>query len=428
MRCAVIKSSRFFLEKYGMLPELVDPSLCSDMICEDMKKGLAGEHSFMPMIPTYLVNDGAVPKDEAVIVIDAGGTNFRCALLRFTDSGYELEGLKKCLMPGINEPTTWDEFISFVADMILPFAGRTDKIGFCFSYEAEITPDIDGRVVVIDKEVVIRGSEGKLVGKSLSDELARRGYPGKRVVVLNDTAAVLLGGSASIDKNIYSTFIGHVSGTGTNCCCIVPMKQISKLSSSVDKNIIVNMEAGLYGGVPKGYFDELLDSESHNPGSKIIEKQTAGVYLGELVHLMIDKAAEDGIISGETVRKLKSEGKISSALIDSWAFGNGLNKIFSATDEAEFVKDISLSVIDRSARCMCSLLLAIAKCTGRGGEGDKPICDFAEGSLVQKSLNYRPLLEKYLAEYGEKTGKIIKLLIGSDSTLPGAGAAALLNN
>ena len=424
----MIKSSRFFLEKYGMLPELVDPSLCSDMICEDMKKGLAGEHSFMPMIPTYLVNDGAVPKDEAVIVIDAGGTNFRCALLRFTDSGYELEGLKKCLMPGINEPTTWDEFISFVADMILPFAGRTDKIGFCFSYEAEITPDIDGRVVVIDKEVVIRGSEGKLVGKSLSDELARRGYPGKRVVVLNDTAAVLLGGSASIDKNIYSTFIGHVSGTGTNCCCIVPMKQISKLSSSVDKNIIVNMEAGLYGGVPKGYFDELLDSESHNPGSKIIEKQTAGVYLGELVHLMIDKAAEDGIISGETVRKLKSEGKISSALIDSWAFGNGLNKIFSATDEAEFVKDISLSVIDRSARCMCSLLLAIAKCTGRGGEGDKPICDFAEGSLVQKSLNYRPLLEKYLAEYGEKTGKIIKLLIGSDSTLPGAGAAALLNN
>ena len=422
------KSSRIFLEKYGMLPELVDPSLCSDMICEDMKKGLAGEHSFMPMIPTYLVNDGAVPKDEAVIVIDAGGTNFRCALLRFTDSGYELEGLKKCLMPGINEPTTWDEFISFVADMILPFAGRTDKIGFCFSYEAEITPDIDGRVVVIDKEVVIRGSEGKLVGKSLSDELARRGYPGKRVVVLNDTAAVLLGGSASIDKNIYSTFIGHVSGTGTNCCCIVPIKQISKLSSSDDKNIIVNMEAGLYGGVPKGYFDELLDSESHNPGSKIIEKQTAGVYLGELVHLMIDKAAEDGIISGETVRKLKSEGKISSALIDSWAFGNGLNKIFSATDEAEFVKDISLSVIDRSARCMCSLLLAIAKCTGRGGEGDKPICDFAEGSLVQKSLNYRPLLEKYLAEYGEKTGKIIKLLIGSDSTLPGAGAAALLNN
>ena len=76
---------------------------------------------------------------------------------------------------------------------------------------------------------------------------------------------------------------------------------------------------------------------------------------------------------------------------------------------------------------MCSLLLAIAKCTGRGGEGDRPVCDFAEGSLVQKSLNYRPLLEKYLSEYGEKTGKKVKLLIGNDSTLPGAGAASLLN-
>ena len=78
--------SRAFLEKYGMLPELVDPAVYSDMICEDMKRGLAGENSFMPMIPTYLVNDGAVPKNDPVIVIDAGGTNFRCGLLRFSES------------------------------------------------------------------------------------------------------------------------------------------------------------------------------------------------------------------------------------------------------------------------------------------------------------------------------------------------------
>lgn len=420
--------SRSFLEKYRMLPESVDPAVCSDQICEDMKKGLAGEESFMPMIPTYLVNDGTVPKDEPVIVIDAGGTNFRCALLRFTDSGYELEGLKKCLMPGVDEPVTWEQFISFVADMIVPFAGMTDKVGFCFSYEAEITPEIDGKVVVIDKEVVIKGSEGKLVGKSLSDELARRGFPGKRVVVLNDTAAVLLGGSASIDKSLYSTFIGHVSGTGTNCCCIVPLKYISKLGSVEDKSIIVNMEAGLYGGIPKGYFDELLDAESHNPGTKIIEKQTAGVYLGELVRLMILKAAEDGIISKATLEKIVSLGRINSAVIDSWAFAKGLDEVFATTEEAEFVRDISYSVIDRSARCMCSLLLGIARCTGCGGEGDRPVCDFAEGSLVQKSLNYRPLLEGYLAEYGAKIGKKVSLLIGSDSTLPGAGAASLLNS
>lgn len=419
--------SRAFLEKYGMLPELVNPAVYSDRICEDMKKGLAGEHSFMPMIPTYLVNDGVVPKNDPVIVIDAGGTNFRCGLLRFSESGYELEGLKKCLMPGINEPVSWDMFISFVADMIAPFAGMTDKIGFCFSYEAEITPEIDGRVVIIDKEVVIKGAEGKLVGKSLSDELARRGYPGKRVVVLNDTAAVLLGGSASIDKTQFSTFIGHVSGTGTNCCCIFPMKNITKLASGEEKSIIVNMEAGLYGGIPKGFFDELLDAESHNPGSKIIEKQTAGVYLGELVRLMIVRAAEEGILSEPTLKKISSMGRINSALIDSWAFAKGLDEVFATTEEAEFVREISYSVIDRSARCMCSLLLGIAKCTERGGAGDRPVCDFAEGSLVQKSLNYRPLLEGYLAEYGAQCGRQIRLVIGSDSTLPGAGAAALLN-
>ena len=419
--------ARAFLDKYGMLPELVDPSIYSDLICEDMKKGLSGEDSFMPMIPTYLINDGAVPKNDPVIVIDAGGTNFRCALLRFNDGGYELQGLKKCLMPGVNEPVTWDEFISFVADNIIPFAAFTDKIGFCFSYEAETTPEIDGRVVVIDKEVVIKGAEGKLVGKSLSEELAQRGFPGKRVIVLNDTAAVLLGGSASIDKNKYSTFIGHVSGTGTNCCCLVPLKYIRKLDSGDDRSIIVNMEAGLYGGIKKGYFDELLDQESNNPGSKIIEKQTAGVYLGELVRLMIIKAAEDGLISEQTLMNIVALGKMNSAKIDSWAYGKNLEEQFKDKDEAEFIQDICFAVIDRSARCMCSLLLGIAKCTGRGSEGDLPVCDFAEGSLVQKSLNYRPQLVKYLSKYGEITGKRIELIIGNDSTLPGAGAAALLN-
>ena len=42
--------------------------------------------------------------------------------------------VKKCLMPGVDEPVTWEQFISFVADMIVPFAGMTDKVGFCFSY------------------------------------------------------------------------------------------------------------------------------------------------------------------------------------------------------------------------------------------------------------------------------------------------------
>ena len=50
------------------------------------------------------------------------------------------------------QPCTWEEFISFVADRIEPLMGRAESIGFCFSYSADITPDMDGRVIRIDKE------------------------------------------------------------------------------------------------------------------------------------------------------------------------------------------------------------------------------------------------------------------------------------
>ena len=410
-----------------MLPELVDPAVYARMIAEDMLRGLEGRESFMPMIPTYLSNNGNVPKNEPVVVIDAGGTNFRCALLSFTDQGYELEGLQKALMPGIEKPATWKEFISFTADQILPYMDRTDRIGFCFSYSADITPEIDGKVNRIDKEVVILNSEGMLVGKSLSEELAERGYPGKRVIVLNDTAAVLLGGSASIDKNAYSGFVGQVSGTGTNTCCVVPMDRIRKLGRAEDSRIIVNMEAGLYAGIRQGVFDKQLDKLSNNPGLKIFEKQTAGVYLGELVRLMTAQAAEDGLIEQKTKENVFELGKINSAVIDGWACGEGLDAICSAESDREFLREISLAMFDRSARCMCSNLLGIALFTGDGDAQGKPMCVCAEGSLVQKSRVYRPFLEKYLAEYTAALGKQIELRIGNESTLPGSAAAALLN-
>lgn len=174
---------------------------------------------------------------------------------------------------------------------------RTDRIGFCFSYSAEITPEIDGRIIRIDKEVMVTGSAGQLVGASLIAELARRGIRGKKIVIINDTAAVLLGGTALLDRDSYSGFIGQVSGTGTNTCCVLPAGRIGKLGVSGETGMIINLESGMYNGISGGDFDRLLDSQSNNPGLKKLEKLTAGVYLGELCRLMLMAAAEEGLLS-----------------------------------------------------------------------------------------------------------------------------------
>ena len=291
----MIAKVQSFLARHGMSPERIDPGVYAPMMAQSMAEGLEADGRMLPMIPTYLKNSGAVPLGESAVVIDAGGTNFRCALARFTEAGCEISEVKKMPMPGIGKSATWEEFISFVADAVMPFMDRAEKIGFCFSYSADITPEIDGRVIRIDKEVVVTGSEGKLVGASLLEELERRGCRGKSVVILNDTAAVLLGVSATLDKEKYSGFIGQINGTGTNTCCIVPLGKIGKLHASGDEGVIVNVESGLYDGLPRGDFDLELDCESNNPGSKHLEKMTSGVYLGALCRIMFRAAANDPV-------------------------------------------------------------------------------------------------------------------------------------
>lgn len=415
-----------FLSRHGMEPERIEPIHSAEQMCGALREGLARPGATVPMIPTWLRIDGAIPDGASAVVIDAGGTNFRCALARFLDGECRIERMIKKKMPGIESPASWEEFISFTADAVEPLASEADCIGFCFSYSADITPEIDGRVIRIDKEVTITGCEGQLVGASLTAELARRGLPGKRVVVLNDTAAVLLGGTASLDRSAYAGFIGQVSGTGTNTCCVLPLSRIGKLGRAEDTRILVNLESGLYDGLPRGDFDLALDRESQNPGLKFLEKLTAGVYLGQLLRLMIAAAGEEGEISDATRRRFDALGRFDASSVDAWAAGEGLEALCENAAEAEFLQALCLALFERSARAMCVNLLAILLLTGEGTE--KPVCLCAEGSLVQKGRHYRPRLEALLREYaGERLGRRVELRVGEETTLPGAAAAALLN-
>ena len=415
-----------FLMKHRMEPERIVPAEQAEKMAEDMLRGLKGQPSSLPMIATYLSNDGAVPAGACAAVIDAGGTNFRSALVCFGDGGYQVEELNRWKMPGIEKPCTWDEFIAFTADHVQHLLDRTDVIGFCFSYNADITPDMDGRVKRIDKEVVVNGCEGQLVGASLKAELERRGIRGKKVVILKDTVAALLGGSSTLNKSAYSGFIGQISGTGTNTCTSVPRRMIEKLGLSGEQGMLINLESGMYDGSEDGDFDLLLDKASNNPGMKFFEKKTAGVYLGELCRLMLLAAAEEGLLSPGSTGKIQALGRIDSAVIDAWSQGEGLEQASDNEADAAFVQELSLAMFQRSARCMCVNLLAIALLTGAGK--DKPVCVCAEGSLVQRSRYYRPTLEALLDSEGlEKLGLHFEFHVGSETTLPGSAAAALLN-
>ena len=414
-----------FLVKYGMLVPNFDVLHYADAMRREMERGLITEYSSYPMIPTYLRTGMDIPQGKPVAVIDAGGTNFRRAIARFDDGQCVIENMEKAGMPGISSPATWNEFISFVADAVEELMSLTDTIGFCFSYSANITPEIDGRVNCIDKEVVINGCEGMLVGASLSQELSRRGFPGRKVAVINDTAAVQLGGMAKHLQQGYTTCFGQVSGTGTNTCLPVRGEQIGKLGSKAF-DMIVNMESGMYDGLPLGLFDRELDKASHNPGQKRLEKMTAGVYLGELCRRALRQAASDRILSLSCAEKVYALEHVPSFLADAWAAGEALELIAADEDDKAFVSALSVFLFERSASVMCANLTAMAELADAGRNGKAAV--FAEGSLVQKNRIYQPKL-KELLDRNLRTGlgRDVELVVEEDTTRPGAAAAALMN-
>ena len=141
-----------------------------------------------PMIPTWGMPPEKTPKDTSVIVIDAGGTNFRSCLVTFDAEGNpSISDLEKCSMPGIERELSKDEFFDQIATNLDHLKNKSTRIGFCFSYAMKILPDGDGEVLSFSKEINAKAVIGSKVGACLSEALVKRGWnkPERIVCELN---------------------------------------------------------------------------------------------------------------------------------------------------------------------------------------------------------------------------------------------------
>lgn len=90
-----------FLAEKGLLPESVSFEEGVAGFLTEMERGLQGESSSLAMIPAWVAAEGEVPKGKPVIVLDAGGTNFRSATFHFNSDGEPvMEHFSKSAMPG----------------------------------------------------------------------------------------------------------------------------------------------------------------------------------------------------------------------------------------------------------------------------------------------------------------------------------------
>src|SRR5579864_2355558 len=252
-----------FLRKSRLDPSRLDFEAGCTAFLDELARGLDGRPSSLPMIPTYIETARELPRGQRVIALDAGGTNLRVALVSFSPGGAPVvEDLARHRMPGAEQVIGKDEFFSALASFVLPFAGKADRIGFCFSYPAEILPQKDGRLIQFTKEIKAQGVEGELIGGGLARALSAAGAPGQpRIVLVNDTVTTLLAGRNAIPGRRFDSFVGVVCGTGFNVAYVESNSLIRKAQGLDPAGLqVVNTESGSYSRDTLGPVDDAFDA------------------------------------------------------------------------------------------------------------------------------------------------------------------------
>ncbi len=412
-----------FMKAHGMDAERVDLTESTKAFTEAMLAGLSAPQKEMPMLPTYLYASGRLRKGEKAVVIDAGGTNFRTAIVCFDGKNALIESLEKRPMPGAEKPAAWDEFISCVADCVQPLLAQSPDIGFCFSYPVDITPERDGRVLGLTKQVEIEGAVGSYLGAALRSELERRGERPGRIVVLNDTPATLLAGKA-LAHGSYDGYIGLVAGTGCNTCCEIECGRIAKLGLEGGKKMLVDLESGSFNAFPRGDADMAMDADLPDTGEFTGEKMISGRYLGQVCMYTLKMAAAEGLFSERATEMIEKMTEVTTPTIDKWGSGR-FPKGMSSEDKVNLVYIIN-EIFERSARCIASMLCGILELTDAGRQ--RPACIAVDGSLYSAGRLLRPELERFMDVYaGEIMGRRYEFINAENMSLIGTAAAVLLS-
>jgi hexokinase len=451
-----------------MDPDGIDMESCVKLFMEEMERGLDGRASSLQMIPTFIDVEKEIPLDRPAVVLDAGGTHFRVAVVRFQRGGPPVvERFSLHSMPGLRGEVTKREFFETIVDYMRGAlecvgTGGGKKLGFCFSYPTEILPSHDGRLIRFNKEVKAKEVEGELIGENLLAFLRARGFTNlERVVVLNDTVATLLAGMAGSAGRVFDGYVGFILGTGTNCCYVEKNGNIGKRRDlDPRREQIINVESGGFGKGPAGEVDDEFDKATVDPGKQRFEKMISGAYFGPLCLKTVQTAAAEGLFSGAFSRAASEATSIrtndvndfllapalarpgtaaepgggasaeAAAVRGGGAGENPLARIASRGTGDDLVTLFHLvdRLVERAAKLTAVNISSVVLKSGRGKNPCFPVCVTAEGSTFHglKGLKRKVEchLEKYLSQRRERYYEFVSV---ENATLIGAAIAGLTN-
>ena len=407
-------TAKEFLALHGESADNVNIEASLNKFWQQMRLGLDGKGG-LPMIPTYLTNvdRSRIQPNSKRILIDAGGTNFRSAIGYFDGQGNAvIEELAKTAMPATDKALSKDEFYDAIASNIKRLLPNARNIGFCFSYQVDMGADVDGKVVTFSKEVKAPEVVGTKVGSETLSACKKYSDTERKIVILNDTVATLLGGMANSNEQ-FSAYLGYIYGTGTNVCYVEDTANITKVNDLPSGKMIVNTECGNFDGFVQGDFDRVTIARTAAPDKQLFEKMTSGKYLADVMYEALIVAEKENLFVGKTrIRPF--------TLQDVSAFMTGRGYFpcsFETGEDKAFAFNVCAELILRAAKmgAIVNSALAIASCKDKS----LPVAIVCEGTTFNKLPYYRTFFEGYLTEIFSTWGMKYRILQGEDLNLVG---------
>ncbi|KAM9516487.1 hexokinase-2 isoform 1-T1 [Guaruba guarouba] len=277
---------------------------------KEMEKGLGADTNptaSVKMLPTFVRSTPDGTEDGDFLALDLGGTNFRVLRVKVSDNGLQkvemenqIYAIPEELMRG-SGVQLFDHIAECLANFMdkLNIKDKKLPLGFTFSFPCHQTKLDESILVTWTKGFKCSSVEGKDVVSMLRKSIKKRGdFDIDIVAVVNDTVGTMM----TCGYDDHNCEVGLIVGTGTNACYMEEMRHIDLVEGD-EGRMCINMEWGAFGddGVLKDIrteFDHEIDMGSLNPGKQLFEKMISGMYMGELVRLILVKMAKEGLLFG----------------------------------------------------------------------------------------------------------------------------------
>ncbi|KAG7333852.1 hypothetical protein KOW79_002259 [Hemibagrus wyckioides] len=348
----------------------------------ELEKGLSRDTNAtaaVKMLPTFVrsIPDGSEKGD--FIALDLGGSNFRILRVKVSH-----EKKQTVLMESQIYETPEDiihgsgtRLFDHVAECLGDFMEKQkikDKklpVGFTFSFPCAQTKLDEAVLLTWTKRFKASGVEGMDVVKLLNKAIKKRGdYEADIMAVVNDTVGTMM--TCGFDDQRCE--VGMIIGTGTNACYMEEMRHIDLVEGD-EGRMCINTEWGAFGddGMLEDIrteFDRDIDRGSLNPGKQLFEKMVSGMYMGELVRLILVKMAKEGLLfEGRITPELLTKGKIETKHVSAIEKSKeGLTKakeiltrlgVEPSSDDCIAVQHVCAIISFRSANLIAAALGAI---------------------------------------------------------------------